>query len=829
MTTIGNLTVLLVCILNTPLRAAPWLPGAGLAQEKAPAVASGDRAPQARALYEEAERLATTGQYGLARLKLLAAVRIWQQTQQPARAARALRQLAEREHRAGRWQAALQTYRQLLQLKPLARRDQLSALNSTAQIYTSLRQFHLALPYFQQALSLARQLREPQEQTTALLGLAAGYAAQGANTPARTCLNTALRLNRHAGSEPAGGAAFYLIGRSYREQGQGREALAAFAQALARYQRAGDQAGEALALCALSESHLAAGQSQVALEQANRAVTLIRSLKASEPQWRAWLALARAQRAVGQVEAAVTSYLRAIGLIEKQRLLALSADALRIALLAERQAPYRELAALLLLQGRDDEAFRSIEHARARATLDLLAQARRAPRSGAANEEQRALAQRGAWLRAELLFAPLTPEQRRALAAELAEVEQRLEGLRWEGEAQRQKQFTRPVTLPQVQSTLLRPSEVLLEFFLGEERSYVWLLSATESHWASLPGQQVLENQLRPYLETLALRPHNLYLERAHARQQALGAQLFQLLLGPLAGRLPPGRSLLIVPDGLLYYLPFETLVRDGRYLIEDHELSYVPSASVLSVLRSSGSSTPGTSEPKPMALLAFGDPVFAPPWAAHNQRRRAASGDPEAVAAGLPTPYRLPPLPHTRAEVLAIGARLPAEQQRLYLGAQATEQALKQESLGRYRWLHFATHSLVDEIFPLRSGVVLTPDKPPGEDGWLDLREIAELELDCELVVLSACQTGRGQLVTGEGIVGLARAFLYAGANATAVSLWEVSDAASAQFMAGFYRHLPTASGAAALRQAKLELLRSPEVTRHPYYWAPFIIVGNP
>src|SRR5262249_9076416 len=146
---------------------------------------------------------------------------------------------------------------------------------------------------------------------------------------------------------------------------------------------------------------------------------------------------------------------------------------------------------------------------------------------------------------------------------------------------------------------------------------------------------------------------------------------------------------------------------------------------------------------------------------------------------------------------------------QRLYLGALATEQALKREQLSSYRWLHFATHSLIDEQFPTRSGVVLTPDKNPAEDGFLEMNEIAELELDCELVVLSACRTGRGQLATGEGIIGLARAFLYAGAQAVAVSLWDVSDAASAQFMSGFYRHLTASSSASALRQAKLALLR--------------------
>lgn len=830
MTAIRSLTILVALILNEPLWAATFPSVLEQDQMESHFIFSGDRERAAKSLYEEAERLTETGQYGLARLKLLAAVRIWQQARQPEMAAQALRQLAERDHRAGRWQAALQSYRQLLQLKPISRHDKVIALNSIAQIYGSLHQFHYASNYFRRALSLAQQISEAQGQSTALIGLAIIYAAQRDDNRARACLDATQKLNWRAGSEQTEGDTFYLIGQSYREQGQVSEARQAFGQAQARYRRAGDQAGEALSFCALSEAHLAAGQPNMALEQATQAVTLARRLKDSEPQWRAWLALARAQRAIAQIEQAINSYFRAIGFIEKQRLLALSADSLRIALLAERQAPYRELAALLLLRGSDDEAFRSIEHARARATLDLLAHPRRDRASVDSNGAHLELAHRIARLRSEIFSSSLSREKRDALQAELVEAEQRLEEARWEIESKRLKRFTRPVTLKQAQETLLRPQEALLEFFLGEERSYVWLISATESRWADLPGQREIEAKVRPYLETLSLRPHNLYLERALVKQRELGEQVFRLLLGPLAERLKTGQQLLIMPDGLLYYLPFETLIRDGRYLIEDHEISYAPSASVLSVLRSAIGHTPGAPGPKPMALLAFGDAVFAPPLRAKISQRRPSSAIAETLATMFPGNYGLPPLPHTRAEVLAISELLPLERQRIYLGAMATERSLKLELLSRYRWLHFATHSLIDEHFPARSGVVLTLDKNPAEDNFLEMREIAELELDCDLVVLSACQTGRGQLVTGEGIVGLSRAFLYAGAHAVAVSLWDVSDAATARFMSDFYRHLVSSSNStASLRQAKLESLRSNQVMRHPYYWAPFVIVGNP
>jgi len=191
---------------------------------------------------------------------------------------------------------------------------------------------------------------------------------------------------------------------------------------------------------------------------------------------------------------------------------------------------------------------------------------------------------------------------------------------------------------------------------------------------------------------------------------------------------------------------------------------------------------------------------------------------------------FQLTRLPRTRDEVEYIAGLFSPDRTRLYLGEDSTEDAVKRESLRRYRRLHFATHSLIDEKSPSRSAVVLTLDSDPGEDGFLEASEISELDLDCDLVVLSACQTGRGQLLSGEGVVGLTRAFLYAGARSVVVSLWSVSDISTGQLMKHFYRNLADNLGnAAALRLAKLEMSRSVTETRHPYYWAPFIAIGKP
>ena len=162
-------------------------------------------------------------------------------------------------------------------------------------------------------------------------------------------------------------------------------------------------------------------------------------------------------------------------------------------------------------------------------------------------------------------------------------------------------------------------------------------------------------------------------------------------------------------------------------------------------------------------------------------------------------------------------------------MGLDASEAAVKHEKLSEYRRVHFATHAVIDEEIPARSGVVLSLVDTGEEDGILRMPEIFNLELNADLVVLSACRTGLGKLIKGEGMVGLTRAFMYAGTPRVAVSLWEVNDLATADFMKAFYRHMKAGESAGmALRAAKLSMIHSgARDYRHPYFWAPFVLVG--
>jgi CHAT domain-containing protein len=302
-----------------------------------------------------------------------------------------------------------------------------------------------------------------------------------------------------------------------------------------------------------------------------------------------------------------------------------------------------------------------------------------------------------------------------------------------------------------------------------------------------------------------------------------MGERLSRDLIEPVRSRLPPGiRRLLISPEGLLYRLPFEALPAPasdghGSPLITDYAISYVPSATTLAAL----AGKPPTVSPR-LDLIAFADPAPLPGIPISSRR----SSDPSRSfyeTEGL----AMSPLPHAAEEARRI-RRYAARGSEVFTGREASERRVKEESLDRFRILHFATHGLVSARYPERSALVLASSGADGEDGFLQAREISDLKLDCDAVVLSACQTARGRLLAGEGVQGLARAFLYAGAHTVVASLWNVNDRRTADLMSAFYRALSRrASKVEALRQAKLELLSRPD-SASPRNWAGFVLIGE-
>lgn len=775
-----------------------------------------------------------------ARLKFQEAMRLWIQMREPGKAAGAALQIGDRNKHARAYQEALDDYRLALNVTSLPGALKATVLNAIAQTYAELYLNDQAHRYFNSALDQARLVRDVPAQMAALTGLADIHRQQGAREKALECITRALRLAEN-GHVDADAPLLYLKGEISREQELTENAKGAFSKALSIYEATGNVAGQVKALCALSDLSLQVSQNQVALDQAKQAVDLAEKqvklgvshsdfVNARELRWRAWLRQARAERALGEIETARKSYLRTTNHFEalwweSYILTETSAVAFR----EEAQVAYREYVDLLIDQEKFTAAFDKADQAKARTLVNFIGARKAKPAS--VDSEQDALLRAKSRYIADLrlqLLASTRPREQANLQRQIEQAEFDLEEIRLQGEMKRAKErlvWTQPAAAAQLQEQLSQAGMTLAAFSLGEKRSFVWLFTRGNLHCETLPPQKEIENAVKQYLDLLATPPSQFSIERDLARLKERSEKLYSILFGHLSAKIEPGERLIIVPDGLLHYLPFESLIHNGHYLIEDHEISYSPSAGML--VQQNRSSDAATDR---LELLAFADPIFGGDSYASALRRNKRETVDVARRARDSTGFQLPRLPRTRDEAESVVGLFPPGRTRLYLGKDSTEDALKKELLRRYRRLHFATHSLVDETSPSRSAVVLTIDGDPVEDGFLEVSEIAALDLDCELVVLSACQTGRGQLLRGEGIVGLSRAFLYAGARTVVVSLWNVTDISTSHLMKSFYRHLTAGIGAAAaLRETKLEMLRSDNETRHPCYWSSFVIIGTP
>jgi CHAT domain-containing protein len=395
-----------------------------------------------------------------------------------------------------------------------------------------------------------------------------------------------------------------------------------------------------------------------------------------------------------------------------------------------------------------------------------------------------------------------------------------------------------PLTLSQVQRELLDPDCLVLRFALGDDRSYLWTITTNDFSSYTLPKRAEIESRvvsLRRLMTARVPMPGEspaAYRSRVlHADGQYMKAasDLSRMLLGPLADRLDKQR-LLIVADGALQYLPFASLPSPGTLapLVVDHEIVSLPSVSVLSVLREEAKRR----RPPDRLVAIFADPVFQKQTtsavAATSLPAVASSllrGDTAAFAASLPR------LPATRLEAESILSLAPEGLRMAALGFSATKAAAMDPGLTRYRIVHFATHTLLFDERPDLSSLVLSLVNEQGQpqDGLLRLREVYNLKLSAELVVLSACDTAIGREIKGEGLMSMVRGFMYSGTPRVLATLWKVDDDATQALMKEFYTQLlqQRRSPAAALRQAQIALMRK-QSTQAPYYWAPFQLNGE-
>jgi CHAT domain-containing protein len=422
------------------------------------------------------------------------------------------------------------------------------------------------------------------------------------------------------------------------------------------------------------------------------------------------------------------------------------------------------------------------------------------------------------------------------------------------------------LTLDEVQRRVLDDETALLEYSLGEQSSYLWVITRQNAALFKLPAGSTMDQlamDLRAQLIPPRLQRRNVGIDVPTADQQrglGLGTAapatdtaafsrashaLYRVALAPAASMIG-NRRLVIVADGALNFVPFEALVTTDRggdyssldYLIKTNKVSYAPSASVTAAVRDQKRAVGRN-------ILLVADPVFS----ANDPRVQAgAAANRTEVTRGLgldsavkdatgqapppASPLTLPRLAGTRIEAEQIGrlAKASGAQGDLWLDFGANEDDLKHREIQSYRAVHVATHGVLDATRPQFSGLVLSlVGNKSDDDGFLRTSEVFNLRLGAPLVMLSACESGLGKVKRGEGVTGLSRAFMYAGASTVGVTLWSVADKPTAELMIDFYQRLlgPNPSPSDAIREAQLAMISGKKYSA-PYYWAPFVLVGE-
>jgi tetratricopeptide (TPR) repeat protein len=365
-----------------------------------------------------------------------------------------------------------------------------------------------------------------------------------------------------------------------------------------------------------------------------------------------------------------------------------------------------------------------------------------------------------------------------------------------------------PLTAGDAQALASRTGCDIVEFFLGENRSAGFLITASSLSMWDLPPARSIDLLVAQIRAQVAKRPGSAVGLNGYF---GLAERLYTMLLGP--AKLKAHAKLLVVPAGSLYYLPFEVLrTPERRLLIEDHEIAYAPSVAVFAKIRKAPAVVQGK-------LLALGDPTFGP----------TQSGSSGAAVRSIYERggMHFSRLPNSRTEIQKIARLYPEQDRSVFLSEKAEKSIFRKDELRSYSIIHVASHGFSDDRNPAKSGIALSSNGS-FSDSLLTVPEIFRLHLNADLVVLSACETGLGKLVKGEGMLGLTRAFLFAGSSRVVVSLWRVDDSFTSDFMESFHRHLRNGeSPAHALRSAKVEAIRSKSGYATPYFWAPFVDVG--
>jgi len=559
-----------------------------------------------------------------------------------------------------------------------------------------------------------------------------------------------------------------------------------------------------------------------------KAIDLAHKIGGGQILWEAYLEIANAYKKQKKFNEALENYKNSITVIEDIRS-TIELEELKASFLGtdKRLEAYQNMIDLLVALHKSEpekaynlEAFNYLERAKARAFLDSLEVSTVSISQGIdfrlLNQETEIMNDISK-LYTKLLYPELTLEQKNDIYNEIKRCEDKLESLKNEirltSPAYANLKYPKPITLNEAQGKLPDSNTAFFAYCIGTENSYAFVISKKNLKIFPIASRKEIKKQVSEYLKVIAEKENHDF---------HLGYELFKELVLP--GLDKNIKKIIFIPDDILYFLPFETLLTNEEkksWLIKDYKIAYAPSISSLREIiqrkREKGI--------KPQKdILAFGNPSFG----LNEKEDNGGKGEDIFQNFFSNSAFKFFRLKYSGLEIERIASLFKKKKIGIFQKEDATEERLKELKLTDYKIIHFATHGLIYDEKPARSSIVLSLDQDPAEDGFLQMREIFNLKLNSDLITLSACQTGLGQFWRGEGIEGFSRAFFYAGSSSVLMSLWPVNDQASYQLMERFYYHLRSSESIMnALQKAKLEMISS-EALSHPFYWGGFIITGN-
>ena len=757
------------------------------------------------------------------------------------------------------------------------RHSEAIALNALGQSYEDLSEYSIALDYYQEALALFQKVGALDLASVALCKVAAVYRLGANLDQALSHYQRCIAMSRSAGKLRTEAIALEEVGTIYAAQGHLEQTQKQYQKLERLYERRADVRGQVSALNSGGDSFLLLGQRKRALAAYSRALPLSEKAGDTGAIVSTLYNLARVERELGSLEIALAYIDRSLEIIENVRRNVGNPD-FRASYFSSIHKHYGLRIDILMQldrarpgQGFGLAAFLTSENARARSLLDLLTETHADLRGTVSPDLLNREHELQALLRAQtryLIELSIRGRNYRELAEVRAEMDRlRSEYLELQSRLSEQTgghlAFSEPASpsLEQIQEQLRDPDTMLLEFALGEARSYLWVVTCDSFRGYELPGGKTLQDEASEVYKLLTARQdeeklkaddYTTRIEAADGLYVEKASRLSQMLLGQITEQLSKSKRLLIVAEGPLQYISFEALPNPAEtsahmnvqsadrapFLIETHEIVRLPSVSTLMAIRNTPRRIPSADS----IVAVFADPVFN----TDDERVQPkslqvatshADFDTNAFESTLPAvdglannrgPVRLS---NTATEASAILAIAPKGTALVAEGFDASREVAVSSQISQFQIVHFATHSFLDSEHPELSGLVLTMVNPDGtkKNGLMLLPDIYSLNLSAELTVLSACDTALGKDLSGEGLVGFTHSFLSAGSKSIVASLWKVDDRATAMLMSDFYQFMLQKGmpPAAALRAAKLQLMQE-QRWRTPYYWAGFVFQGE-